>query len=142
MAYTKVDQTPFAANLDASIGEFVVQLTDTQNYIAVSCASQIEPMSGFLAFKAKARVVNNDGTPSLDTLGKVIESTFSHTTNADEVASIGVAALQKDCLLAVLGEPTTNWNDPIHATEMEQASIRATLAVAPHVGYATAGTLL
>lgn len=143
MAYTKVDQSPFAANLDESRNEFVVQLTDTQNYIAVSCATELEPNSGNPVFKAKARVVNGDGSALVDSMGNPVESTISHTSNAAELTAMGGAnVVQTQCLLAVLGEPTTYWNDPLHATVMENASIRNTLAAVPHVGYATASSLL
>ena len=143
MAYTKPTQTPFQANLDASTNEFVVQLSDTLNYVAVSCVTSIEPSSGNPVFKGRARVVNADGSSKLDSNGDRIESTFSHMSNVSEMTSLGGAdAVSKQCLLAVLGEATSVWNDPIHATDMGNASIRNTLASVPHTGPAAASTLL
>jgi hypothetical protein len=143
MAYTKPAQAAFQANLDVSINEFVVQLSDTLNYVAVSCVTSIEPNSGNPVFKGKARVVNADGSPMLDSNGARIESTYSQTSTAGEVASLGGSdAVSKQCLLAVLGEATTLWNDPIHSTQMQNASIRNTLASVPHTGPAATSSLL
>jgi len=46
-------------------------------------------------------------------------------------------------MFAVLGEPTTLWSDPIHATTLQTVNIRNNLASAAHAGpITTIGNLL
>lgn len=143
MSYTKPDQTGFNPNLDASSNEFVVQLDDTSNYVAVLCITGLEPTSGNPTFLAKARVVDSTGKDLPDANGAPITSAFSHTSNPTEISlEGGVGGVQKQCLLAVLGEATSLWNDTIHQSVMQNASIRTNIATAQHVGPAPAGTLL
>ncbi|MGH8160291.1 MAG: hypothetical protein ACREPQ_19435 [Rhodanobacter sp.] len=137
MAYTKPVQTPFAANLQPH--EFVVQL-DTGDYVAVDAEMSVEPNTGNPAVMVSARAVdatgmtrNDSGTPPMP-----IASAFSHTSNQTELAALGgVNALQLQACLAVLGETTTIWNDSVHASVMENASIRTNLASAAHAGPVT-----
>jgi hypothetical protein len=136
MPYTKPDQTPFTANLTDH--ETVVTL-DTGEYVAVRCEGSVEPNSGNPAVVASARVVGADGAASLDAAGKPIQSHFSHCSNPTELEAVGGAcALQRIAVMAVLGESTAPlWQDPIHATVLENASIRTNLASAAHAGPVT-----
>lgn len=140
MSYTKPDQTAFTL---LQPNEVVVTL-DTGDHIAVRCESTVEPNSGNPAVAAWARVVDSVGADKLDGMGQSMCSSFSHCSNPTEVATIGgVPALQKLALLAVLGESTSPlWQDPIHQTTLENASIRTNLAAAAHAGPANAGSLL
>jgi hypothetical protein len=136
MPYTKPDQTPFATHLQDH--ETVVTL-DSGQHVAVRCESTVEPNSGNPAVAAWARAINDDGTDALDGTGSPIKSAFSHCSNPVELAQLGGAsALQRVAVMAVLGEPTAPlWQDPIHATMLENASIRTNLASAAHAGPVT-----
>jgi len=136
MAYTKPDQTPFAANLTDH--EFVVTL-DTGDNIAVRCDATVQANSGNPVVQVFARVVDGTGADRIDSVGQSINSGFSHTSNTGEIATLGgVAVLQKLCVMAVLGEPTSPmWGDPLHATMLQNASIRTNLASAAHAGPVT-----
>ncbi|MBS0200668.1 MAG: hypothetical protein JSR70_09480 [Proteobacteria bacterium] len=142
MAYTKPAQAAFAANLAA--GEFVVTL-DTGQSVAVHVCLEVEPNTGNPVVKAAARVVNADGTDYHDASGNPIKTGFGHTSSSQEMATLGgtgstqaqqVAALTKQAYLAVLGEPTQLWGDPIHTGPMQDASIRVNIA-----SHANAGTV-
>ncbi|PXV60649.1 hypothetical protein SAMN04487785_102377 [Dyella jiangningensis] len=141
MAYTKPDQTPFTK---LQPNEFVVNLTDTGQNVAVSVVVWTEDTSANASLRATARVVQSDGSNQVDANGDAIVSAFAHTTNVVELAQAGgMPALQKQMLLAVLGEATTLWSDPIHTTDMQNASIRASIATAGHAGpVADPGSLL
>lgn len=140
MSYTKPNQTSFTKLLP---NEFVVTLDSGQN-VAVAVSVQVEDNSGNPALMATARVVASDGTSEPDANGNSIQSAFTHTSNPTEVTQAGgMAAIQKQMLLAVLGEPVTIWTDPIHATVLENASIRTNIATAAHAGpVADPGSLL
>jgi hypothetical protein len=136
MPYTKPAQAPFTANLVDH--ETVVTLDSGQN-VAVRCECSVEPNSGNPAVAAFARVVDASGASTLDGTGQPIATSFSHCSCPGEVDSLGgVGVLQKLAIMAVLGEPTTPlWQDPIHATVMQNASIRTNLASASSAGPVT-----
>jgi hypothetical protein len=136
MAYTKPDQIPFAGNLAPD--EFVVTLDSGQS-VAVRAEGSVEPTSGNPVCAAWARVVNGDGTNAVDAAGQPMETAFCHTSNPTELAELGGAAvLQKIMLMAVLGESTAPfWQDPIHASVLQNASIRTNIASAAHAGPVT-----
>ena len=142
MAYTKPDQTPFAANLNDN--EIVVTLDSGQN-IAVRCECSVEPNSGNPVCKAFARVVDATGANALDSMGEPMLASFGHTSSAAELDELGgMPALQKIAIMAVLGESTAPlFQDPIHATELLNWSIRTNIAAAAHAGPVTdLGSLL
>lgn len=134
--YTKIAQAPFAVNIAPN--EFVVRL-ENNKFVAVSARLSIEPNTGNPVAKARARVVQANGAPLLDSDGEPIESTFSHTSNRTEVLALGGPnALKRLMLLAVLGEDTAPlWKDPIFATFLEHASIRTNLNTAEVAGPVT-----
>jgi|GEM_PF-3249623 len=140
MAYTKPDQTPFTK---LQPNEFVVTLDSGQN-VAVAVSVWTEDTSANPSLVSAARVVQADGSNQLDANNDPIRSAFTHTSNATELANVGgMANLQKQMLLAVLGEATTLWSDPIHTTDMQNASIRASITTAGHAGpVASPGSLL
>lgn len=135
MSYTKPSQTTFT---QLQPNETVVTL-DTGDNVAVRCESSVEPNSGNPAVAAWARVVDAVGADKLDGAGQPIQSSFSHCSNPTEMASVGgAAALQKVAVMAVLGESTAPlWQDPIHASVLQNASIRTNLASAAHAGPVT-----
>lgn len=137
MSYTKPNQAPFAANLVDH--EFVV-LLDSGDYVAASALMSVEPTTGFANVLASARAVDATGMTRFDTGSPPVQiaTKFSHTTIPAEIESLGsMNAVQTQCMLAVLGEPTTIWGDAIHTSVMENASIRTNLASAAHAGPVT-----
>lgn len=135
MSYSKPDQTPFAANLTDH--EVVVQL-DSGDYVAVCCACSVEPSSGNAVIKAAARVVDGTGADALDADGGAMKTSFSHTSSPQEASELGIPALQKISMMAVLGESTAPmFQDPIHAVELINWSIRTNIASSAHAGPVT-----
>src|SRR5690242_12424358 len=105
MSYVKVTMTPAQQALLLP-GEIAVKL-DTGDYVAVGIHVSVEGTSGCGVVKATARVVNTDGSARLDANGQPIASALSHTTNIDEVTSVGgIGPLEKLVAMAVLGEST------------------------------------
>lgn len=139
MAYTVTSPQPTGLQT----GETAVTL-DTGELVAVAAVSSVEPNTGNPAIVASARVINADGTDKLDAVGQPIKSGFSHVTNTVEIAQVGsMAAVQKCVLLAVLGESTAPlWQDAIHQSVLENASIRTNIASSIHAGQVNAGSLL
>lgn len=141
MPYTKPDQTPF---INLRPNEFVVTL-DTGENVAVFSQITVQQNTGSPAVSVEARVVDATGSDTVDAAGQTIHTGFSHVTEQNEIASVGsVQAVQKLCILAVLGESTAPlWQDAIHATMLQTASIRTNIASAAHAGPATdLGSLL
>lgn len=141
MPYTKPDQTPFT---DLKPNEFVVTL-DTGENVAVCSQITVQQNTGNPAIAVDARVIDATGADAVDAAGQTIRTGFSHVTEQGEIATAGsVQAVQKLCVLAVLGESTAPlWQDAIHATMLQTASIRTNIASAAHAGPATdLGSLL
>lgn len=143
MSYTVVtDPSPFAANLQPE--ELVVQL-DTGDHVAVRVSAGMDAASGNPVLKAWARAVNADGTTRLGPNGEPLQSAMSHTMSAAELSAVGsIGAALRIAARAVLGEDTAPlWTDPIHATPLQDWSIRSNLATAAHWGpVADLGSLL
>ena len=139
MSYTVMNPQP--AGLQPN--ETAVTL-DTGDLVAVQAVGAIEANTGNPSITAGARVINADGTDKLDAVGHAITSGLSHVTNQTEITAAGsMAAVQKCVLMAVLGESTAPlWQDAIHATILQNASIRTNLASAAHAGPVNAGSLL
>lgn len=117
---------------------------DTGDNVAVLAVCGVQDGSGNVAITAAARVINADGTDKLDANGQPVKSGFSHGTNPTEVAAAGnIQAVQKCVLMAILGESTSPlWQDAIHATTLEGASIRTAIASAAHAGPVDTSALL
>lgn len=139
MSYTKT--TPQPSGLQPN--ETAVTL-DTGDMVAAHGVTGVEPNTGNPAITSSARVINSDGTDRLDATGQPITSAFAHTSTQAEIAAAGgISAVQKCCLMAVLGEPTSPlWTDPIHAQMLANVSIRTAIASAAHAGPVNAGALL
>lgn len=139
MTYTVTSPQPSGLNP----GETAVTL-DTGAIIAVQATSTVSDTSGSPVIAANARAIKDDGSPETLPDGSPIASAFQHTSCADEItAAGGIAAVQKCCLLAVLGEPTAPlWQDPSAATMLANASIRTYLASAAHAGQVNAAAIL
>lgn len=138
MSYTVMNPQPALQPNETAV------TLDTGDHVAVSAASGVQDGSGNVVITASARVINPDGTDKLDANGKAVTSGFSHGTNPTEESSVGgIAGVQKCVLLAVLGESTTPlWQDPIHATALQNASIRTAVASAAHAGPVNTASLL
>lgn len=136
MSYTKPDQTPFTANL---VDHETVVTLDSGQAVAVRCECSVEPNSGNPAVSAFARAVDASGVSTMDGTGQPIATSFSHCSCPGEVDNLGgVGVLQKLAIMAVLGEPTSPlWQDPIHATVLQNASIRTNLTSAASAGPVT-----
>ena len=143
MSYTKVTLTQ-AQQASLLPGETIVVKLDTGDYVAVGIHASVQGNSGHAVVKATARAVNTDGSSRLDPNGQAIASALSHTTNIDEVTSVGgIGPLEKLVAMAVLGESTAPlWQDPIHAGMLANASIRTYLTSASHAGPVDAAALL
>lgn len=128
MSYTKRN------DITAGEGETVVEL-DTGALVAVSCTA--ERSATGVAFLAKARAINEDGTPVLDATGSAVATQLAWSVAADRLD--GNEA--RDCMRAVLGETVERspaWSERMLAS----ASIRVALTAAPLVGVVDAEAVL
>lgn len=138
MSYTKIT-APAGLNPDES----AVTL-DTGETIAVSVTLVPQPNNAPSFVDANARQINTDGTAKLDAAGEAITTEFRYTPPPSEANDpTALAAVQKDCLMAVLGEPLTGLlSDPIHAGAIANCSIRNRIAALAVAGPVDAGALL
>lgn len=139
MSYVKTDPQP--ANLQS--GETAVTLDDG-TIVAVSAINVPQSNGAPSAICARGRVIKSDGTAVDDPQGQPVESAFAYTTTAEAANDPAqFTAAQKDCLMVVLGEPTTTiLTDPMHASALANASIRNRLAALAIAGPVDAGALL
>lgn len=130
MGYEKVSGIP------AEASEQVVRL-DSGELVAVSC--NLDRVASGVSFHAKARAINSDGSAVLDAKGDPVVTQFIHSAPIAIVDAQGSTVIAKDCMMAVLGEPTvTPWADVL----LSSASIRVSLAAAPISGPVDAGAAL
>lgn len=124
-------------------GETAVTL-DSGETIAVSVTLTPQTNNAPSHIDAVARQINADGTAVLDTAGSAVMAEFRYTPSASEANdTTAFAATQKDCLMAVLGEPLTGpLSDPIHANAVANCSIRNRIAALAIAGPVDAGALL
>ena len=127
--YTKMDPQPTTLQP----GETAVTL-DTGETVATACAIEARD-GGDVFITATARSIEADGTARLLPSGSPIASQIGHLAKPQETADLGgLSAVQRCCLMAVLGESTAPlWTDPIHAGLLTSASIRVALAAAADV---------
>lgn len=139
MSYSKTSPAPPGLATD----ETAVTLDDGA-VIAVSADIVPQANGSPSVIKASARAVHMDGTPVDDSQGQPVVSVFTHTPTVQQANdATQFAAVQKDCLMAVLGEPTTTiMTDPIHAAALANASIRNRLAALAIAGPVNSGALL
>lgn len=133
--------SPQPANLNPN--ETAVTLDDG-TVAAVSAANVPQTNGAPSAIQATARAIKADGSAVTDSQGQPVVSVFSYTSTAEAANDpTQFAAAQKDCLLVVLGEPTTTiLTDPMHAPALANASIRNRLAALAIAGPVDAGALL
>lgn len=139
MSYTKISPAP------AGIAPTESAVTlDSGETIAVSAAFTPQPNNAPSVVYAIARQINADGTAKLDADNAPIMTEFQYTPSPDEANDpAALAAVQKDCLMAVLGEPLTGpLSDPIHAGAIANCSIRNRIAALAIAGPVDAGALL
>lgn len=150
MSYTKLATQPPNLTLTivldgtANTAPATAVELDTGDIIAVGAVSAIALNSGNPTICAMACAITADGTQRFDALGQPLQSQFTHTTSQSEITQVGsIDAVQKCALMAVLGESTAPlWQDPIHATALQNASIRINLASSTHAGPVNASGLL
>lgn len=138
MSYTKTSPQP--QNLQP--GETAVTLDDG-TIVAVSAQSTPQSNNAPSFVSAVARAINADGTQRMDAAGAPITMEFRTTPSAEQANdATQLAAVTKDCMMAVLGEPVTLLTDPIHANALANASIRNRIAALAAAGSVDAGALL
>lgn len=125
MAFSIPDQSKFPGIAET---ETVFEL-DSGHFVAVRVECTVEPHSGNPVFAAYARVVNGEGYSVMDGAGSnTLVSSISHHSNPTELKSLSKDGLVKQVVLAVLGEETSIWKDPLHSSVMECASVRVNIA--------------
>lgn len=132
MSYTKRDDVPAAA------GSLVVEL-NTGELVAVRC--ERKRVEAGLSYYACAEVVDALGEPVPGPAGTRIRTETTRAVPVDLVETIGDSAISRDILLVVLGEApqsSLHWAD----IQLTGASIRVSIAAAPHAGAADAGAVL
>lgn len=138
MTYTVTSPQPSGLNP----GETAVTLDDG-TIVAVSAASIPQPNNAPSFIQTIARAINADGTSRDAPDGSPITMEFRHTPSAEQANDPDVLkAVVRDCMMAVLGEPVTILDDPIHATALAHASIRNRLAALAAAGTIDAGGIL
>jgi hypothetical protein len=128
--YTKLDPQP--TTLEP--GETAVTL-DSGDIVATSISVEALETAGDVFITASARAINADGTARLLPSGRPITATFGHTAKPQETTDAGgLTAVQRCCLMAVLGEDTAPlWTDPIHSALRTSSSVRVALTAAADV---------
>lgn len=139
MSYVKTSPQPPGLGTD----ETAVTLDDG-SVIAVSADISPQTNGSPSVIKASARAIHADGTPVDDSQGQPVVSVFPYTPTVQQANDAAqFSAAQKDCLMVVLGEPTTTiMTDPIHAAALANASIRNRLAALAIAGPVNSGALL
>lgn len=132
MSYTKREDVPVAE------GETAVEL-DTGDIIAVSCIRKRVDQG--VCYNAKARAIEADGTARTYQDGRLLETEMKHGVSVERVDVLTDDAITRECLLAVLGEPTQGlfgWAD----MNLLAWSIRVSISAAAVSGSADAGSVL
>lgn len=139
MSYSKTSPVPSGLGAD----ETAVTLDDG-SVIAVSADVAPQTNGAPSVIKSTARAIHADGSPVVDAQAQPVTSVFTYTPTVVQANdATQLAAVQKDCLMVVLGEPTTTiMTDPIHAAALANASIRNRLAALAAAGSIDAGALL
>lgn len=129
--HVKLDPQPAWARFE----DIVVRL-DTGALVAVGIETRAELRAGTFVI-ARARAVDADGATIMDAHGQAIASQVTHPYAETELkgAKLRVVDLQRDCVRAVLGEPTSHFfNDAEGAERRAKVSIRRKLAEAAASG--------
>lgn len=124
--HVKLDPQPAWARFE----EVIVQL-DSGELVAVTSENTAD-LTGGTAIIATARVVDATGRPVLGAAGLPIATNLRHPYRmSDLVDGVRALDLQRDCVRAVLGEPTTRlFNDAAGRALRVRLSIRNRLAAA------------
>lgn len=139
MSYAKIDPQPSGLQP----GEIAVAL-DSGETVAVSVTLTPQANNAPSFLHAVARQIGTDGSAVLDASGNAVMTEFTYSLTASEANDpTAFQAVQRDCLMAVLGEPVTGaLSDPIHATAIANVSIRNRIAALAIAGPADVGALL
>lgn len=138
MSYAKTSPVP--PNLQT--GETAVTLDDG-TIVAVSATSTPQSNNAPSFVRAIARAIDAAGAPRNAPDGSPITMEFRTTPSAEQANDpTQLAAVTKDCMMAVLGEPVTILTDPIHANALANASIRNRLSALDAAGSIDARALL
>jgi hypothetical protein len=141
MSYTLLSPQP--AQRDSSLAddeigpglypdEAAVELDDG-SLVAVSAVAKWQENGAGVILTGCARHIDADGTTHLCPYGAHVETSFSHTAGAGQVAQVGVDAIAKEMMLAMLGEPLTGlvqWSPEL----LTNVSIRAAIAAVASTG--------
>ncbi|MDP8994029.1 MAG: hypothetical protein M3N07_03450 [Pseudomonadota bacterium] len=87
-------------------GEVAVRL-DSGHYVAASVSWRVLDNGGGVAFEACARWIHGDGATRLDRHGQHVKRSLTYNVPAPRVAELGLQAIAREMLHAVLGEPPT-----------------------------------
>lgn len=133
MSYEKRNDVPVAE------GETAVELSPSGDLVAVSCTRKRVDQG--VSYHAIARAVNADGTARTYPDGRLLQTAMKHGVPVGMVDQLTDDAITRECLLAVLGEPTQGlfaWAD----VNLSAWSIRISIAAAAVSGAADAGAVL
>lgn len=140
MSYTKRNDIPVLE------GELAIEL-DNGALAAVHC--ERKRVDAGVCYHAKARAIDAAGVTQLDAAGRELVTQFKHAVPVGKVDEFGDAAITRECLLAVLGEPLTKRSDGSGLTLFEWPdsvltgwSIRVSIAAGQVAGTADAGAAL
>lgn len=115
MSYTKINPQPAQRASDAQgyqapglyPDEIALMLDDVQKPVAVYMESKWLDNNAGTEFYTSARAINADGSTLLCAAGQQVVTEFRHGVDPITLAQLGGAALTKEMVLAVLGEPAT-----------------------------------
>lgn len=100
------------------------------NPIDVTVSVDAQDHSGCPVIVVDAAATNT----SIDS-ANLVSVEFHHTTNADEIATFGtIDDVKKQCVLLVLGEPSTLLSEDDHSQTRSNISIRSRLQTLSYVG--------
>lgn len=125
MSYIKTDLVP--------VGEGEVAVMLDQAPFAISC--ERKRVDSGIAYHARARALERDGSPLLDANAKPIETELKHTVPHPLVLELGDENIARECMLAVMGEPVSliPWGQPL----LDSVSIKTYVATRNVAGNAS-----
>jgi hypothetical protein len=102
MSYEKAERPPSGLAADEAAA-----MLDGGHLVAVAVSSRWLSNNAGILIVARARWIDEDGAPRSCPHGQEIVTEAAHSADAASVQAHGVAALCREMMLAVLGEPPT-----------------------------------